>query len=490
MAAWLMRVCFSKDHLIPLLDSGIRAASRARYSRPCRPQLRWHTSANSTSLIHPFSTHLSLPYKLLLDNVISRFFTWHLVRRYPLIFGRWCQQLDVERPYFDKIFRSISNIIARSPNPSFRKKCTRMLATLQDQQSANFTAATSSLATYFGAPYEDFDEPALTDQEAFSLSMEIRYRTCLRRPQFKVPPTLPLRKRLFLMSVVLLVSSLSQGTSSAAHADDASDDEDLSQDMSLLTPDSSQRFDETFLWQGAPVSTTFDDLSPTLDGADLGFGFDLPLCLASPVANIECCPVLDMGMEIEYQDPSEVWSDIDIDSTDDNDLLNLSSDDEALFRPQPWDTHKVGSSLVTPARYCPTRDLRLLDVNTNDEIHADESQDALWCPSLSPPEGNAGSSARQGAAGPYFPGLSMDGAGLDLDLYFDSDYSDSPSGSDEHTLEDFADVISPIRDTCAVPKEELEHQIGNGSKCTDPETEDGADEMDGEDDIGLLDEDW
>jgi len=89
----------------------------------------WHTNSESTSnsLVHPFSTHLSLPFKMLLDNVTCRFFTWHLVRRYPLIFGPWCQQLDIERPYFHKIFRSISDIIARSPNPSFRKKCTRML---------------------------------------------------------------------------------------------------------------------------------------------------------------------------------------------------------------------------------------------------------------------------------------------------------------------------------------------------------------------------
>ncbi|KAF8208749.1 hypothetical protein K438DRAFT_1812812 [Mycena galopus ATCC 62051] len=33
------------------------------------------------SIVHPFSsTHLSLPFKMLLDNVICRFFTWQLVR--------------------------------------------------------------------------------------------------------------------------------------------------------------------------------------------------------------------------------------------------------------------------------------------------------------------------------------------------------------------------------------------------------------------------
>lgn len=42
----------------------------------------WNTDSESTSnsLVHPFATHLSLPFKMLLDNVICRFFTWHLVR--------------------------------------------------------------------------------------------------------------------------------------------------------------------------------------------------------------------------------------------------------------------------------------------------------------------------------------------------------------------------------------------------------------------------
>ncbi|KAJ7043917.1 hypothetical protein C8F04DRAFT_683389 [Mycena alexandri] len=156
----------------------------------------WRTNSDSTSnsLVHPFSTHLSLPFKILLDNVICRLVKWQLVRRYPLIFGPWCQQLHIERPYFDQIFRSILAIIARSPNPSFRKKCNRMLQTMQERHSTSFTAAAASLATYFGSSEdshemdEDSEYPVLTDEEAFSLSMEIRYRTCLRRPQFKVLP--------------------------------------------------------------------------------------------------------------------------------------------------------------------------------------------------------------------------------------------------------------------------------------------------------------
>lgn len=127
--------------------------------------------------------------------------------------NRFLQQLDIERPYFNKIFRSISGIIARSPNASFRKKCTRMLQvchtyrsspcaiisnpmqTMQEQHTANFAAAAASLATYFGSSNGMEEDSTLDDDEAFSLSMEIRYRTCLRRPQFKVPPPLHLKTK-------------------------------------------------------------------------------------------------------------------------------------------------------------------------------------------------------------------------------------------------------------------------------------------------------
>ncbi|KAJ7134426.1 hypothetical protein C8R44DRAFT_770452 [Mycena epipterygia] len=437
----------------------------------------WHTSnSNSTSLIHPFATHLSLPFQLLLDNVIPRFFTWHLVRRYPLIFGPWCQQLETERPYFDKIFRAISAMIARSPNPSFRKKCTLMLRTIQEQHAGIFTAATSSLGTYFGldtdsieSGHDDRGEPELTDQEAFSLSMEMRYRICLRRPQFK-------------------------GSTRTPRADDTSDDEELSQDQSLLTPESSQRFDENYLWHNVSTSA-----------ADFGFDFDLPLVGLPSVANIDRCEALDMGMEIEYHDPSEVWSDVD---GENDDWLSLSSDNEtpactreAEFQDLDMDlSDDDGFSLVTlePPRAGSNqyRELRLdLDVNMDrnlDGSHADRSPDApgfrtRWTgiESLSPPAVSGRHLLRQDPTEMEFSGLSskhcQDPApsSADVELCFDSDSSSEP-----HDLEEFADVLHGLgtghhRDG----PEELEHQVGNVRRIA---TDGGADgrtemeEMDGE----------
>ncbi|KAJ7644268.1 hypothetical protein FB45DRAFT_897396 [Roridomyces roridus] len=391
----------------------------------------WHTLAATDSLIHPFSTHLSLPFKILLDNAVSRFFKWHLVKRYPLIFGPWSQQLRVERPYFDKIFSSISNIIERSSNQSFRKKCSRMLASMQDQHEEDLTAAASALAAYFGVEANDDAILPLSDPEAFSLSMESRYRTCLRRPHFK-------------------------GSSGVIRGSDASDDEDLSQDQSVLTPDSSQRFDEAFLWQSAPILST---ASP-----HARFDFDESLPSVLPAANIERCSPLDMGMEIEYQDPSEVCSDLDMEDANDSDCLSFCEEEVS-------DTLLPDSSLVTSVGQdglsC---DLRFDWNGSLDVSHVDGSPDAPHPPLLSPSANRARSPFCQGPVEGCFPGLSTD-LDLDLELAFDSE-SDLDLASDDHALVGGRDEAGNHRD--------LEHQVGNGSNCF-ISPEDGA---------GMEDEEW
>ncbi|KAJ6508991.1 hypothetical protein C8R45DRAFT_969528 [Mycena sanguinolenta] len=422
----------------------------------------WHTKSESTanSLVHPFSTHLSLPFKMLLDNVISRFFKWQLVRRYPLIFGPWCQQLDIERPYFAKIYRSISSIINRSPNASFRKRCTRMLQTMQEQHSANFTAAANSLAAYFGASdgmEEEDEHQALTDDEAFSLSMEIRYRTCLRRPQFK-------------------------GTT-RPQVNDGSDDEELSQDQSLITPESSQCFDENYLWPIPPVPN------------DFAFDSEFDDLLALPSANIEHRSVLDMGIEKEYQDPNEFWSDLDDGEADDDVLLSLSSADEAPvgLAHSHEDSPFTGFCLTTPDRHRRNR----LDVNMDHDRHALGSPDAPRLQTsprriqlLSPPAASAAAFVLcAGPAEGYFPGLSSmqrQADTMDLELSFDSDMENS--SSDAHDLEEFEDVLHENAHVPFSLQEGLEHQASDAGIAGA-----GMDEI-GEDEgfcFALdLDEDW
>ncbi|KAF8914919.1 hypothetical protein CPB85DRAFT_1499107 [Mucidula mucida] len=45
----------------------------------------WKTRPN----FKPFARNLPLPGLALLDNVLTRFVSWHLVKRYPLAFGTW-----------------------------------------------------------------------------------------------------------------------------------------------------------------------------------------------------------------------------------------------------------------------------------------------------------------------------------------------------------------------------------------------------------------
>jgi hypothetical protein len=366
---------------------------------------------------------------------------------------------------------------------------------MQEQQSASFTAAASALATYLGSNADELDEdsdPALTDEEAFSLSMEIRYRTCLRRPQFKV---LTLRH----ISKANPDCLIPQGKARMTQVDDGSDDDELSQDQSLITPESSQRFDESYLWHNPPIPS------------DFAFDFDLSLDLGSPSANIERYSALNMGIEKEYQDPdpAELWSDLD----GDDDFLSLSSDNE-VNRASPGreaqlhdlgiDLPADGFSLVTPlppsARNRRIRERGLdWDVNMNgtlDESHAHGSPDApllqtdaTRIESLSPPAASAGYLSRQGTPEGHFPGLSSmlcQADGLDLELCFESD-----EHSDPYDLEEFKDVLHGsefLRNAwqCASPGE-LEHQEGNPSIATEL----GA-EMDGmEEDFCIgLDEDW
>ncbi|KAI5896469.1 uncharacterized protein SCHCODRAFT_02532425, partial [Schizophyllum commune H4-8] len=50
---------------------------------------RWTTSSDSTSDSSAFAARLSLAHRSLLSDAIHRFATYHLIRRYPLIFGTW-----------------------------------------------------------------------------------------------------------------------------------------------------------------------------------------------------------------------------------------------------------------------------------------------------------------------------------------------------------------------------------------------------------------
>jgi hypothetical protein len=193
--------------------------------------------------------------------------------------------------------------------------------------------------------------------------------------------------------------------------------------------------------------------------------------LASSGANIdrEYPCLLDMGMEVEYQDPAEVWSDLE---SDGDGFLSLSSDEDNRSDPQfehlGMDLSDDDVSLVipqTPSAGSNRYRLPLIwdDVKMDlDDSHAHGSPDApvfhSRIESLSPPAASAAYVSRPGTGEARFPGLStkhcQEDEHPDIELCFDSDL-DSPHGLDE-------DVTAHLRHARDVP-EEHQPRVGNGS---------------------------
>ncbi|KAK0487469.1 hypothetical protein IW261DRAFT_1589832 [Armillaria novae-zelandiae] len=154
----------------------------------------WKDSAAlDSSQLHPFSPNLSLPFLTLLDNLIGRFVTWHLVKRYPLIFGAWFKQLDIEATFFPKIFRMLSDIMKRSPNQEFRSTCKRLLKSIKRKQLSILSSSNASLSNVLAeAGHTNLDTlrvhgkgPELSVEDAFCRAMDHCYRRVIRRPVFK-----------------------------------------------------------------------------------------------------------------------------------------------------------------------------------------------------------------------------------------------------------------------------------------------------------------
>ncbi|KAF5345533.1 hypothetical protein D9758_011997 [Tetrapyrgos nigripes] len=188
---------------------------------PSRPKVySWQTQSREDSsrlALSPFSSQLSLPFRGLVDNVVGRFVTWHLVRRYPLILGTWCKQLDMEATFFPTIFRSILEMAKRSSNPTFRARFKELLKILKRQQLQSYEASHSSLSEYLGSETDlgDQEDLKMNQETAFCLSMESLYFTGSKRANFKSSAGNPL------------------------NPSDALDDDELSHDQSILPSENS-----------------------------------------------------------------------------------------------------------------------------------------------------------------------------------------------------------------------------------------------------------
>ncbi|EDR13331.1 uncharacterized protein LACBIDRAFT_309071 [Laccaria bicolor S238N-H82] len=158
---------------------------------------------------HPFSRRLSLPFITLLDNVIGRFVTWQLVRRYPLIFGSW-STLHGNYILFSHLFFNHANRPTLSSSRFPRQvqttiqghtlmallikppKTLMLINQFMRSRTAEISAAQlRALSAYM--PDVELPAPEPTDLEAFLSTMERVYRSGLRIPQFKGLSRVPCR---------------------------------------------------------------------------------------------------------------------------------------------------------------------------------------------------------------------------------------------------------------------------------------------------------
>ncbi|KAF9489549.1 hypothetical protein BDN71DRAFT_1512019 [Pleurotus eryngii] len=139
---------------------------------------------------HPFDTRLLLPISLLLMEAHHKFLTWHLVKRYPLIFGPRAQNLDKELAYFTPISRAVCSIIARSPNPTFREEAQSRINRIKSQRTASLCKVTEAVLDVLGnrganGSYFSAEERTDSDEDILCSAMINLFNYGTKRTQFR-----------------------------------------------------------------------------------------------------------------------------------------------------------------------------------------------------------------------------------------------------------------------------------------------------------------
>ncbi|THH11673.1 hypothetical protein EW145_g524 [Phellinidium pouzarii] len=95
------------------------------------------------------------PLCSVLNQALDKFLTYHLVKRYPIIFGPWGEKLEQEKVYFPSIARSLISMVHRSPNNEFRSQAGRYLRLLRKRIKAAEHDASDDLQKCFDEADED-----------------------------------------------------------------------------------------------------------------------------------------------------------------------------------------------------------------------------------------------------------------------------------------------------------------------------------------------
>ncbi|KIP08972.1 hypothetical protein PHLGIDRAFT_355217 [Phlebiopsis gigantea 11061_1 CR5-6] len=139
-----------------------------------------------------FSERPFLPFTTALDSVVEKTVTFHLVRRYPLIFGLLSQKLHAEKAYCPHISRSLSCVVARSSNLQFKQDASELLRRLKKRLQSEATRITSAYERHLGIDEgqgtnlcQPIETSQTSEENILNTALSRLMRSHVRAPPFK-----------------------------------------------------------------------------------------------------------------------------------------------------------------------------------------------------------------------------------------------------------------------------------------------------------------
>ncbi|TCD61021.1 hypothetical protein EIP91_009144 [Steccherinum ochraceum] len=145
------------------------------------------STEGSTFGFDAFGPQAYLPLMSVLDQLLKTFVVHHLVKRYPLIFGRWGDKVRIEMDAFKPLSRAILDVIERSSNPDFQKTSRRLLRQLSKIHTRSVERSSSELSELLAS---DADIDTTSEQEYGPLgNMDLLHMSLLKLLKLRVRPS-------------------------------------------------------------------------------------------------------------------------------------------------------------------------------------------------------------------------------------------------------------------------------------------------------------
>ncbi|KAI0004485.1 hypothetical protein BJV74DRAFT_378112 [Russula compacta] len=92
----------------------------------------WKPLSKQSSGLSIFSPQTLLPLQPALNKVMRKLFSFHIVGRYPWLFGPLRTKLHIEHQWFPSLVRSLLAIADRSENSIFRNKAQALMKKIEN----------------------------------------------------------------------------------------------------------------------------------------------------------------------------------------------------------------------------------------------------------------------------------------------------------------------------------------------------------------------